>query len=207
MALLRKIQWTLARRALAPVAIDDFRTWKGATMMVAAWHVAREIERTSKAENVGLLLPTSGLFPAALLGAWMAGRTAVPLNYLLSRSDLEYIARDAGLDTVVSVGPMLEHVGGELPGTRTLRMDQMKFGGMPPVRLGPARAADDTLVILYTSGSSVITVSPKLWNCGSTPSITSFAPNSAHSTTCSTFEERLRSLSITPLGLPLVPLV
>jgi long-chain acyl-CoA synthetase len=33
-------------------------------------------------------------------------------------------------------------------------MDQMKFGGMPPVRLGPARAADDTLVILYTSGTS-----------------------------------------------------
>jgi long-chain acyl-CoA synthetase len=154
MTLLRQIQWTLARRAFAPVAVDDFRTWKGATMMVAAWHVAREIERTSQAPNVGLLLPTSGLFPAALLGAWMAGRTAVPLNYLLSRSDLEYIARDAGLDTVVSVGPMLEHVGGELPGTRTLRMDQMRFGGLPPVRLGPSRASDDTLVILYTSGTS-----------------------------------------------------
>jgi len=154
MTLLRSIQWSLARRAVAPVAADDFRTWKGATMGVVAWHVAREIERHSKARNVGILLPTSGLFPAALLGAWMAGRTAVPLNYLLSRSDLEYIARDAGLDAVVSVGPMLDHVGGPLPGLHTIRVDQMRFGGIPPIRLGPGWGADDTLVILYTSGTS-----------------------------------------------------
>ena len=107
MPLLRTIQWSLLRRALAPVAVDDFRTWKGATMAVGSWHVAREVERRSRARNVGILLPTSGLFPSALLGVWAAGRTAVPLNYLLSRADLEYIAKDAGLDAVVAVGPML----------------------------------------------------------------------------------------------------
>jgi long-chain acyl-CoA synthetase len=154
MALLRTIQWSLMRRALAPVAVDDFRTWKGATVAVASWHVAREVERRSRAANVGLLLPTSGLFPSAMLGVWAAGRTAVPLNYLLSRADLEYIAKDAGLDAVVAVGPMLDHIGGPIPGLEVIRMDQMRFGGVPPVRLGPSAAPDDVLVILYTSGTS-----------------------------------------------------
>ncbi len=154
MSLLRQIQWSLARRAFSPVAVDDFRTWKGGTMLVAAWHMAREIERRSSAPHVGLLLPTSGLFPAALLATWMLGRTAVPLNYLLSRSDLEYIAADAGLDAVLTVGPMLDHIGGPLPGVESIRVDQMKFGGMPPLRLGRACAPDDIAVILYTSGTS-----------------------------------------------------
>ena len=154
MALLRSIQRSLLRRAFSPVAVDDFRTWTGASTMVVAWHLSREISRRSSAGNVGILLPTSGMFAPALLACWMAGRTAVPLNYLLSRSDLEYIAKDAGLDAVISVGPMLDLVGGPLPGLEIIRLDQMRFGGIPPVRFGRAARADDTLVILYTSGTS-----------------------------------------------------
>jgi long-chain acyl-CoA synthetase len=154
MTLLRTIQWSLARRALSPVAVDDFRTWTGATTMVASWHLAREVARRSRARNVGILLPTSGMFAPALLGTWMAGRTAVPLNYLLSRGDLEYIAKDAGLDAVIAVGPMIDLIGGPLPGLEVIRLDQMRFGGVPPVRLGPSPAAEDTQVILYTSGTS-----------------------------------------------------
>ncbi|MBL9141145.1 MAG: AMP-binding protein [Phycisphaerae bacterium] len=154
MKLLRLIQRSLLVRAFRPVVTDDFRTWTGATLTVASWHVARQIARRSKAERVGILLPTSGLFPAATLAAWACGRTAVPLNYLLSRSDLEYIAKDAGLDAVVTVGAMLDHIGGPLPGIDHIRMDQMKFTGMPPVRLGPSRSEDWTAIILYTSGTS-----------------------------------------------------
>lgn len=154
MALLRTIQRSLLRSAFSPVAVDDFRTWTGGVTLVAAWHLAREVERRSSARNVGILLPTSGMFAPAVLGTWMAGRTAVPLNYLLSRTDLEYIAKDAGLDAVIAVGPMVDLVGGPIPGLEVIRLDQMRFGGIPPVRLGPAAAPDDTLVILYTSGTS-----------------------------------------------------
>jgi long-chain acyl-CoA synthetase len=154
MKLLRHIQRSLLLRAFRPILVDDFRTWTGGTLAVASWHIARALVRQSRAQNVGILLPTSGLFPAALLGAWQAGRTAVPLNYLLSRSDLEYIAKDAGLDAVVTVGPMLDHIGGELPGLVHIRMDQLNFKGIPPVRIGPSRSSDSTAVILYTSGTS-----------------------------------------------------
>ena len=154
MPLLRSIQRNLLLRAFRPLATDDFRTWTGGTTLVAAWHLAREVERHGKARNVGILLPTSGMFSPALLGAWMAGRAAVPLNYLLSRSDLEYIAKDAGLDAMITVGPMLDLIGGPIPGVEAIRLDRMRFGGIPPARLGPAARPDDTLVILYTSGTS-----------------------------------------------------
>jgi long-chain acyl-CoA synthetase len=123
-------------------------------MTVAAWHLAREVRARSKAQNVGILRPTSGMFPPALLATWMAGRTAVPLNYLLSRSDLEYIAKDAGLDAVIAVGPMLDVIGGPLPGLEVIRLVEMRFTGVPPVRFGHSAAPDETLVILYTSGTS-----------------------------------------------------
>jgi long-chain acyl-CoA synthetase len=154
MSLLRTIQRSLVRRAFSPVAVDDFRTWTGLSSLVVSWHLSREISRRSKAPNVGILLPTSGMFAPAMLGCWTAGRTAVPLNYLLSRSDLEYIAKDAGLDAVVAVGPMLDLVGGPLPGVETIRLDSLSFRGLPPVRVGRGAAPDDTLVILYTSGTS-----------------------------------------------------
>ena len=154
MALLRSIQWSLARKSFAPLVTDDQRTWTGLMLQVASWHMARAVAAESRAQNVGVLLPTSGLFPPALMACWMNGRTAVPLNYLLSRSDLEYIAADAGLDAVSTVGPMLDHIGGELPGVRSIRLDRMKFGGIPPVRLGAGWRPDDVAVILYTSGTS-----------------------------------------------------
>jgi acyl-CoA synthetase (AMP-forming)/AMP-acid ligase II len=49
---------------------------------------------------------------------------------------------------------MLDLIGGPLPGLEVIRLDKMRFTGMPPVRFGPSAASDDTMVILYTSGTS-----------------------------------------------------
>ena len=43
-----------------------------------------------------MMLPTSALFPVAMLATWMLGRTVVPLNYLLSQKDLAFVIDDAG---------------------------------------------------------------------------------------------------------------
>jgi hypothetical protein len=45
MDLLRRIQRQLILRPLHDFVVDDQRTWKGATLLVAAWHMARAIER------------------------------------------------------------------------------------------------------------------------------------------------------------------
>ena len=154
MRLLRRIQGQLLRHPFRTFAVDDQRAWNGLSLLVAAWHIAREIDRRTDREAVGLLLPTGGLFPAALLATWMTGRVAVPLNYLLSREDLEYIVRDAGLDLVITVGPMLDHIQGPTESMRPLKLEEMRFGGLPPMRLGPSRTPKDLAVLLYTSGTS-----------------------------------------------------
>lgn len=154
MELLSAIRRNLLLRPLRPVVIDDFRSWRGVDLMVVSWHLARAIERTSRAERIGVMLPTSGLFPATAIAAWTIGRTLVPINYLLSRSDLEYVARDAGLDAIVTVGPMLDLIGGPIPGLAEIRPDQMRFKGIPPIRLTNPLKRDDLAVVLYTSGTS-----------------------------------------------------
>jgi long-chain acyl-CoA synthetase len=152
--LLSSIRRHLLLRPFRNVVIDDFRSWRGVDLMVVSWHLARAIERASSAPRIGVMLPTSGLFPATAIAGWSLGRTLVPLNYLLSRSDLEYVARDSGLDAIVTVGPMLDLIGGPLPGLTEIRPDRMKFNGLPPVRFSNPLKRDDVAVVLYTSGTS-----------------------------------------------------
>jgi long-chain acyl-CoA synthetase len=139
---------------LAPAVVDDQRTWKAIELYIGALHLARAIERASDRERIGVMLPTSGLFPMALVAGWMLGRTVVPLNYLFTRDDLEYVVDDAELDAVVTVKPMIEHFG-ELPDSVTpLLLDEMSFKGFPPLRRSVRRDDDFVSVLLYTSGTS-----------------------------------------------------
>ncbi len=106
---------------------------------------------------MGVMLPTSGAMPMALLGTWMAGRTSVPLNYLLGRDELRYVVGHSGVDTILTAGPMLEFVGGRdvLPAdVKVVCLEQLNLKRTWPVLL-PARCrVDDPAVILYTSGTS-----------------------------------------------------
>jgi len=154
MHLLSQIQWNLFRRPFRAVIVDDQRTWRAYELQVAAWHIARHVERLSSSERIGIMVPTSGLFPAALMAVWGLGRTAVPLNYLLSRPDLEHVCRDANLDLCITVGPMLDFVGGLPSGVQPLRLEQLSYGGLPPIRRSRPMPADRLAMLLYTSGTS-----------------------------------------------------
>jgi len=136
------------------LVVDDQRAWKGSVLLLAAFHLAKHVEQTTRRDNIGIMLPTSGLFPMAMVASWMLGRTIVPLNYLLKRGELEYVIDDAELDTVITVTPMLEHFG-ELPDHITdLRLDRMSFSGIPPLRRPVNRPDDHVAALLYTSGTS-----------------------------------------------------
>lgn len=124
------------------------------TMLVAAWHLAREIEARTERNAVGIMLPTSGLFPVAVLATWMTGKVIVPLNYLLTPEDLTHVARDAGIDCVITVQPMLDFVPGLPDGVRPLRFEDLRLKGVPRPRFGPARGDRDLACLLYTSGTS-----------------------------------------------------
>jgi long-chain acyl-CoA synthetase len=151
---LRPILRQLFRHPFRRCIVDDFRTWRGIDLYIGALHTARAITNTTDKPHVGIMLPTTGLFPMALIATWMLGRVAVPLNYLLKKDELEYVINDAEIDTIITVGPMLEHTGGLPPHIRQIRLDEMKFKGIPPFRRAQGRADDDLAVLLYTSGTS-----------------------------------------------------
>lgn len=146
----RELLWHPRRVAL----IDDQRSWKGLDLLVGSWHVARAMQSATSREAVALMLPTSGLFPMALLAGWTLGKRVVPINYLLSKSDIGYVLNDAGCDTVVTVQPMLDFVGGLPEGVRALRMEDIAFKGLPMPRLGNPLREESVAVLLYTSGTS-----------------------------------------------------
>ncbi len=152
------VHWPIIRslvaRAKQRVVTDDARSYRGIDLLVAAMHVAGEVERTCASRHVGLLLPTSGAFPIAALASWMLGKVIVPLNYLLKPSELGYVIEHSGVDTVITVQPMLDFLGYEPGGCRLLRLDRIDFRSVPEMRW-PATATDDDLaMILYTSGTT-----------------------------------------------------
>ena len=156
------LHWSIIRRCLRDpfgvAAVDDRRVWKRAEVMVGGCHVADEVERLTGHRHVAVMLPTCGAFGMVALGIWMAGRVVVPLNYLLTREELEFLVEDSGCEVVLSTQVMMDYVGlGEderLGGARVVRVEDLSLGGVPDPRL-PAMAGDDDLaVILYTSGTS-----------------------------------------------------
>lgn len=145
---------TLARHPRRAFITDDTRTYRGIEILVAALHVAGAIERRSRTDTVGVLLPTSGAFPIAALAGWMLGKTVVPLNFLLKPEELQFVIDDCGTDTILSAGPMLEFLKVRPRVETLIEMDRLSFKGVPEPRW-PASAEDDDLaVLLYTSGTS-----------------------------------------------------
>jgi long-chain acyl-CoA synthetase len=157
---MQQLKLILRRIFSAPLRVaivDDQRSWRGIDLYVGALHLAKAIRQTSDRPHVGIMLPTSGMFPMALIAVWMLGRTAVPLNYLLKPEELRYVIDDAELDCVITVTPMIEHLGGDgaLPShVKQIRLDQLRFKGIPPLRFSKRRPNDFVAVLLYTSGTS-----------------------------------------------------
>lgn len=134
--------------------IDDQRSWRGIDVLVAAAYIAERIEALSESRTVGVMLPTGGAFAPAALAAWSLGRVIVPLNYLLSPEELEYVTSHSGVDLIITARRLLEHIDSPPRGARFFKLDEADFRGVPEPRL-PARAApDDLAALLYTSGTS-----------------------------------------------------
>lgn len=154
MSLHRPILRRLLTHPRRTLMTDDNRSYKGIEVLVASLHMAGQIQRVCKSKTVGILLPTGGAFPIAALGAWILGKTVVPLNYLLKKEELTYVIGDCETDTIISAGPMLEYLGYRPEIPNLIEMDKVNFKGIPPLRLPAAAADDDLAVLLYTSGTS-----------------------------------------------------
>lgn len=121
---------------------------------VAGWLRANEVR---PGDRVAVMMPNLPAFPVHFYGALLAGAVVVPMNPLLREREVEYYLRDSGatvlfaaegsggdaLVACASVGVRLVEVG-----PLGLETPAVADAAMEP------RAADDTAVILYTSGTT-----------------------------------------------------
>src|SRR5262245_22352611 len=99
--------FTHAARQPDQVAIIDDRgqyTYQQLAAMAAG--LGMYLSAQTKKPNVGLLLPSSAGFAASFYGTLLAGKSVVPINFLLGDQQIAHIIADSGIDTVVTI-PLL----------------------------------------------------------------------------------------------------
>src|SRR5215475_11633807 len=82
--------------------VEDTKRWTFAELSDEVNRIAAVVKEKVKGDTVGILLLNSQKYVATMLGIWKAGKTAVPLNYLLPPAELGFIIKDSGMAGVVS---------------------------------------------------------------------------------------------------------
>jgi long-chain acyl-CoA synthetase len=142
-----------AQRPQDVAVIDDRGQTTYQQLAAMAAGLGMYLSAQTNRPRVGLLLPSSAGFVASFYGTLLAGKSAVPINFLLGEREIAHIIQDSGIDTVVTI-PQL---GGRLKDLPLKVIDLTALPQTPPAAITPRfpqPTADDEAVLLYTSGTS-----------------------------------------------------
>ncbi|PYS28465.1 MAG: hypothetical protein DMG11_12540 [Acidobacteria bacterium] len=136
--------------------VEESKQWTFAELLDEANRVAALVRERVKGDAVGILLLNSQRYIATMLGVWKAGKTVVPLNYLLPPGELGFIVKDSGMSAIISSQFFAQSLAALKPlfGDRgvILMADDPGFTAMSPGGI-PAEYRDPALY-LYTSGTT-----------------------------------------------------
>jgi len=90
--------------------IEDSRQWTFAELSDEVDRITALLREQVPGNNVGVLLLNSQKYIATMLAIWKAGKTAVPLNYLLPPAELGFIIKDSGMKVQASINDDLVRV-------------------------------------------------------------------------------------------------
>ncbi|GGC34712.1 long-chain-fatty-acid--CoA ligase [Brevibacterium sediminis] len=111
-------------------------------------------------DRVGLVLPNVLEFPVLFYGALSVGAIVVPMNPLLKDREVQYYLEDSGAQIVFAWKDMAGEAGkaAAAVGIECVRVDPADFADQlsvfDPTPEVVSRADDDTVVLLYTSGTT-----------------------------------------------------
>ena len=133
-------------------AIDDHGRYTYQQLAAMAAGLGMYLSFQTRQPRVGLLLPPGAGFVASFYGTLLAGKTVVPINYLLGEREIGHIITDSGIDTVVTI-PFFTARLQDLP---LNVIDLTKLPQTPPAIKPrfPNPSPDDVAVLLYTSGTA-----------------------------------------------------
>lgn len=82
--------------------IENTRQWTFTELSDEVNRTAALLKEKVSGDTVGILLLNSREYIVTMLAIWKAGKTAVPLNYLLPPAELGFIIKDSGMSALVS---------------------------------------------------------------------------------------------------------
>lgn len=136
--------------------IEEGNKWTFGEMAEEVDRIAATLREKVAGDTVGILLLNSQKYVTTLLGVWKAGKTAVPLNYLLPPQELAYIIRDSGMTALIASQFFAQAVAAVKPlfGDKgvILMADGPDFP--PSVSSSGSPAYRDPALYLYTSGTT-----------------------------------------------------
>src|SRR5215216_846805 len=118
--------------------IDDSGRYTYQQLAAMAAGLGMYLSMQTEKPRVGILLPASAGFVASFYGTLLAGKTAVPLNFLLGDREIAHIISDSGVDTVLTI-PQLAGRVNDLP-VKVVDLTQ-RAAQMASARGGPSADA------------------------------------------------------------------
>src|SRR5438093_12313635 len=95
--------------------IEETNQWTFGELSDDANRIAALLKERVRGDTVGVLLLNSQKYITTMLGIWKAGKTAVPLNYLLPPADLGFIIKDSGMSALISSQFFAQAIAGVRP--------------------------------------------------------------------------------------------
>lgn len=158
MDLNRKLLESVARGPDRTAIVDGKVTLSYGQLAAMAAAGSRFVEGLTPKQQIGIALPPSVSFAVSYFAVTGAGRTAVPINFLMSGPELEHIVTDSGIDTVITTGALAEGLRKLVD--RVVLIEE-HFDGLrsaaaeaDPKQLASKELDDAAATILYTSGTS-----------------------------------------------------
>lgn len=135
--------------------VDEERSWTFGELADESDAIAAMLREKVTGDTVGVLLLNSPKYVTTLLGVWKAGKTPVPLNYLLPPQELAYIIKDSGMSALITSQFFAQAVAAIKPlfGDKGLILmaDAPDFA---PKVSKTAGSYKDPALYLYTSGTT-----------------------------------------------------
>jgi long-chain acyl-CoA synthetase len=139
-------------------AAFDYRTLDNASARIASMLASKGI---GEGDRVGIMLPNVPYFPAVYYGILRLGAVVVPMNVLLKGREVAYYLEDSGAELLFAWHGFMDAAeqGAAAAGdVEVVAVTPGEFEGLifahAPDAAVADRAAGDTAVILYTSGTT-----------------------------------------------------
>jgi long-chain acyl-CoA synthetase len=139
-------------RGQTTAIIDDRGTLTYAQFAGLAGALGAYLTFRTQSSRVGLFLPSSGGFAVSFYATLLAGKTVVPINFLLSEREIAHIIADSEIDTVITVPPLASRLAQTK--LNVIDLTQLPTTGIAVTPTLPNVNNDDIAVLMYTSGTS-----------------------------------------------------